>query len=76
MKAKGKKIKAEEEPAPTRGTNVVDLMAALKKSIERPGATAAKGGGKSDGKPAAKKPAARKPAGKAAAPAKRKAARG
>lgn len=35
-KLKGGKIKAEAEPAPTRGSNVVDLMAALKKSLERP----------------------------------------
>lgn len=38
-KSKGAKIEAEEEDeAPRRGSNVVDLMAALKKSIERPGA--------------------------------------
>ncbi|HEV2080710.1 MAG TPA: Ku protein [Allosphingosinicella sp.] len=44
-KAKGGKIKTEEEDVPaSRGSNVVDLMAALKKSIEKPGAkdTAAK----------------------------------
>jgi len=36
-KAKGRKITAEAEPAPARGgSNVVDLMAALKKSIEKP----------------------------------------
>jgi DNA end-binding protein Ku len=40
-KLKGGKIHAEEEDeAPRRGSNVVDLMAALKKSIERPGAKA------------------------------------
>ena len=37
-KSKGAKIEAEEEELPRRGSNVVDLMAALKKSIERPGA--------------------------------------
>jgi DNA end-binding protein Ku len=38
-KSKGAKIEAEEDDeAPRRGSNVVDLMAALKKSIERPGA--------------------------------------
>jgi len=38
-KSKGAKIEAEEEDeAPRRGSNVVDLMAALKKSIEKPGA--------------------------------------
>lgn len=35
-KMKGGRITAEEEPAPARASNVVDLMAALKKSIERP----------------------------------------
>ena len=35
-KSKGARIEAEEEEAPARGSNVVDLMAALKKSIERP----------------------------------------
>jgi DNA end-binding protein Ku len=37
-KSKGAKIAAEEEELPRRGSNVVDLMAALKKSIEKPGA--------------------------------------
>jgi DNA end-binding protein Ku len=37
-KLKGGKIHAEEEEAPKRGSNVVDLMAALKKSIEKPAA--------------------------------------
>jgi DNA end-binding protein Ku len=38
-KRKGKTIEAEEEaPAPSRGSNVVDLMAALKRSLEKPGA--------------------------------------
>lgn len=38
-KSKGARIEAEEEDAtPSRGSNVVDLMAALKRSIERPGA--------------------------------------
>jgi len=41
-KSKGARIEAEEEEAaPRRGSNVVDLMAALKKSIEKPGAKAA-----------------------------------
>lgn len=58
-KAKGGKIAAEpEEASPKRGGNVVDLMAALKKSLEKPSA-----------KPAAKKAPAKKPA-----PAKRRAA--
>src|SRR3954471_11047700 len=39
QKRKGKKIHAEEEEKPARGSNVIDLMAALKKSIDRPGAS-------------------------------------
>jgi DNA end-binding protein Ku len=40
-KAKGKKIIEEADTgAPSRGSNVVDLMAALKKSLEKPGAKA------------------------------------
>ena len=58
-KSKGAKIEAEDEPAPSRGSNVVDLMAALKKSIEKPGA--------------AKKPAAKKAPAKKAAPARKRA---
>ena len=75
MKAKGKKIKAEKEPAPTHGTNVVDLMAALKRSIERPAATSASARKTSPArKPTAKKAPAAKAAAKPAA--KRRAARG
>ncbi|MGK6354023.1 Ku protein [Sphingomonas sp. DT-207] len=38
-KAKGRKIIEEEDAErPSRGSNVVDLMAALKKSLEKPGA--------------------------------------
>src|SRR5690606_29987579 len=52
QKAKGKKIlEAVEEPEPARGGNVIDLMAALKKSVGSEG----KAGG-------AKKPPARKAA--------------
>jgi DNA end-binding protein Ku len=51
-KSKGAKIEAEEEETPKRGSNVVDLMAALKKSIEKPTAKPA----------AAKKAPAKKPA--------------
>jgi DNA end-binding protein Ku len=59
-KAKGKKVQTEEEPAPSRGSNVIDLMAALKKSLDKPGgdATPAK---KAAAKPAAKKAPAKKP---------------
>ena len=53
-KKRGKTIQAVEEPAqPSRGSNVVDLMAALKKSLEKPG-------GKPPAKAPAKKPAVRK----------------
>jgi DNA end-binding protein Ku len=79
MKAKGRKIKPEQEEAPSKGTNVIDLMAALKRSIERPGAAPAKSGG---GRTAAKKKAApkkapaKKPASTHKAAPKRRAARG
>ena len=49
-KSKGARIEADEEETPKRGSNVIDLMAALKRSIEKPGAKA----------PAAKKAAAEK----------------
>src|SRR5919112_3941128 len=65
-KRKGKTIRADEEELPARGSNVIDLMAALKRSIERPGGKES-GGGKTSGgaaKKAAAKPAARKPAAK------------
>lgn len=61
-KAKGRKITAEPDEARPSGSNVVDLMAALKKSLERPGAKAP-----------ARKPAARKAAPKKA-PARKRAA--
>ena len=65
-KAKGGTIIEEtSDEAPKRGGNVVDLMAALKKSLE-------KGGASADAAP--KKPAARKPAA-AKAPAKKAPAR-
>jgi len=58
-KLKGGKIHAEEEEAPKRGgSNVIDLMAALKKSIERPGAKAPVAAKKAA--PAKKKAPARK----------------
>jgi len=57
-KLKGARIETEEEAPAKRGSNVIDLMAALKQSIEKPKATAA-----------SKKAPAKK-----AAPAKRKAA--
>jgi DNA end-binding protein Ku len=51
-----------EEKAPSRGSNVIDLMAALKKSLDRPGADSDDSPAR---KPAARKPtAAKKPAGR------------
>jgi DNA end-binding protein Ku len=68
QKRKGKTITTEDDAAPAKGTNVIDLMAALKRSIERPGEQTGKEPAK---KAAAKAPAAKKaPAKKAAAPAK------
>lgn len=58
-KAKGRKIIEEEgDEKPARGSNVVDLMAALKKSLEKPGAAADSG----SKKPATKKSPAKTPA--------------
>jgi len=67
QKAKGKKILEDvEEPEIGRGGNVIDLMAALKKSVGGKEGVAAK-------KAPARKPAARKaPAKKAAAPKTKK----
>jgi len=78
-KKKGATIQPEAEDAPARGGNVIDLMAALKRSIERPGEKTGKdsagGDTKSGGtakKPAAKKaPAKKRPA--KAAPARKRA---
>jgi DNA end-binding protein Ku len=76
QKRKGKTIHADEDAAPARGTNVIDLMAALKRSIERPGETtgeSAKNGGakKAASKPAAKKAPPKKAPAKAAPARKR-----
>jgi DNA end-binding protein Ku len=68
-KQKGQTIQADEDKAPARGGNVIDLMAALKRSIERPGGSdAGKGAGKSATakKEPAKKAAPKKPTAKAA----------
>jgi DNA end-binding protein Ku len=67
QKRKGKTIHAEEEQAPAKGSNVIDLMAALKRSIERPGAAS----GGSAKKPAAPKAAPKKATSKAAPARKR-----
>jgi DNA end-binding protein Ku len=61
VKAKGRKIVQDaEEPAAPAKSNVIDLMAALKRSLEKPGADA-------EDAPAPKRAAARKPAAKAPA---------
>jgi len=71
-KSKGKKILEDVvEPESGRGSNVIDLMAALKKSVGGKAATA-----KSSGEtkaPPAKKPAAKKAPAKKAAPARKRA---
>ena len=54
-KLKGAKIEAEEEKPAKRGSNVIDLMAALKQSIEKP-----KAGGAAQKAPAKKAAPARK----------------
>ena len=73
-KRKGKTVQTEEEPAPNRGSNVVDLMAALKRSIEKPGAQSGaneKAAKKPAAKAAPKKPPARKAPAKEAPARKR-----
>jgi DNA end-binding protein Ku len=74
QKRKGKVLHAEEDEAPAKGTNVIDLMAALKRSIEKPGGAGGKATpAKSDSaakKPAAKAPAAKKAPTKKPAPGK------
>jgi len=71
-KRKGKTITADDEPAaPSRGSNVVDLMAALKKSIERPGTAPAQKAAAAKKTAPEKKPAARKAPAKAAPARKR-----
>ncbi|MEO6394625.1 MAG: Ku protein [Devosia sp.] len=65
LKSKGRKIEVEDEPKPKQTGNVIDLMAALKKSLESGERTPAK-------KAAAKKAPAKKAAAKKA-PARKKA---
>ncbi|MET0375396.1 MAG: Ku protein [Rhizorhabdus sp.] len=63
-KKDGKTVKtSDDDDARPKGSNVVDLMAALKKSLDRPGAKPAE---KPADKAPAKKPAARKPVAKKA----------
>jgi DNA end-binding protein Ku len=71
LKAKGGKVAPEpEDDTPKRGGNVVDLMAALKKSLEKPSGPT----GEAPKKPARKTPATKPAATKKPAPAKRRAA--
>jgi DNA end-binding protein Ku len=73
MKSKGRKITAEDdEPKRPSGDNVIDLMAALKQSLEGKKAPAASKPASERRKPAAKKAAARKTPAKKA-PARKKA---
>ena len=65
MKNKGRKVEAEETPPASSGGNVIDLMAALKKSLDAPSKTEG-GGSAAKGKSAART-TAKKPAGKTAA---------
>ena len=60
LRKKGKKVTPAQEDAPRGGSNVIDLMAALKQSLE-------KGGGEEKPTPA-KAPAAAKPSGGSVAP--------
>jgi DNA end-binding protein Ku len=70
-KLKGGKITAEaDEPTAKGGSNVIDLMAALKRSIERPGTETGK---KASAKKAPAKKAAPKKAPAKAAPARKRA---
>ncbi|WP_294283060.1 Ku protein [uncultured Sphingomonas sp.] len=64
-KTKGKVIEEADDDTPAKSSNVVDLMAALKKSMEKSGGSAAKAA-------PAKKPAAKKATAKRA-PAKKRA---
>ncbi|SMF77895.1 Ku protein [Allosphingosinicella indica] len=62
-KSKGRKIETDDEaPMPSRGSNVIDLMAALKKSVEKPGAAKKASAKKAPAKKTAKAPARKKAA--------------
>ena len=80
-KRKGKTIHTDEdEGKPAKGMNVVDLMAALKRSIDKPGAAGKASAAKSSSRSTAAKkaPAKKTPARKTAtraAPAKKRASR-
>lgn len=69
-KRKGKTVEVDEEAAaPSRGSNVVDLMAALKRSLEKPGAANDDAGKAKTAKAPAKPRTAKKPAAKDEKPA-------
>jgi DNA end-binding protein Ku len=71
-KAKGKKIIEDDgDDTPARGSNVVDLMAALKKSLEKPGASNDGSVKKTPAKKATPKAPAKAPAAKKAPARKR-----
>jgi DNA end-binding protein Ku len=73
-KRKGKTIEADEEmPAQSRGSNVVDLMAALKRSLERPSAANDEKAAAKPAKAPAKSSAAKKAAEKDDKPAPKRA---
>jgi DNA end-binding protein Ku len=72
-KKQGKSVQVEEDAPAPRGSNVIDLMAALKKSLDKPGAAAKADEEPAPKKTAAKKPAAKKPAAKKPAPARKRA---
>ncbi|MDO6413023.1 Ku protein [Sphingomonas sp. BIUV-7] len=75
-KRKGKTLDVEEEaPAQSRGSNVVDLMAALKRSLEKPGAATDDAVATKPAKASAKPTAAKKAASEDAKPAPRRAPR-
>jgi DNA end-binding protein Ku len=60
LKSRGRKIKADKEKRPTGGAQVIDLMGALKRSLESSGGEKSGAKAKKPAKPAAKKTAARK----------------
>jgi DNA end-binding protein Ku len=76
-KRKGKTIETEDDDAPaqSRGSNVVDLMAALKRSLEKPSAANDQAVKTKPAKAPAKSSAAKKAAAKDDAPAKKAPAR-
>jgi len=58
LKSRGRKVKLDKEERPSAGAQVIDLMGALKRSLESSGGKA--GAGKAKSRPATKKTVARK----------------